>query len=265
MKSELNSSINNKRKAKINLNSDIDLYKIPIKTLKTSKLSDFNGKLVYQLLTEMMNDSENINTNNIKYLNDPSNFFSPKTKPRNIIITNNSAKCKERARLKNENIYNIESNSNKNVYPNHEILKRFQYFNGRNPLKIEKINFQIKYDTKLGEDLAVIGSIKELGNWDVNKALKLGWHHGNIWKGVLYLDEENISEFEYKFILTCGGYVKKWEDGYNRKFKLLQIKALIDVCPGNYSHVYLKNIQGINIDFNYNDNTLNMICWWNIK
>ena len=243
MKDELILSNNNKYKRKIYLNSDIDLYKIPVKTLKQTKLSDFNGQLIYDLLTEMMN--ENI-------------IFSPKNKSRNIIIN----KSGQKNYLKN--IYN-ENEIDNNTYPNSEIMQKFVYINDIRQLKIEKINFQIKYDTKFGEDLAVIGSIKELGNWQIDRALKMGWNDNNIWKGTLYLDRKNIFEFEYKFIVTSGNYVKRWEDGFNRKFDLFKLKALFDSYPGNYTRIHLNNIEGINIDYDIIDNTLTMICFWNIK
>ena len=243
MKDELILSNNNKYKRKIYLNSDIDLYKIPVKTLKQTKLSDFNGQLIYDLLTEMMND-------NI--------IFSPKNKSRNIIIN----KSGQKNYLKN--IYN-ENEIDNNTYPNSEIMQKFVYINDIRQLKIEKINFQIKYDTKFGEDLAVIGSIKELGNWQIDRALKMGWNDNNIWKGTLYLDRKNIFEFEYKFIVTSGNYVKRWEDGFNRKFDLFKLKALFNSYPGNYTRIHLNNIEGINIDYDIIDNTLTMICFWNIK
>ena len=243
MKDELILSNNNKYKRKIYLNSDIDLYKIPMKTLKQTKLSDFNGQLIFDLLTEMMND-------NI--------IFSPKNKSRNIIINKSGQKNYFK------NIYN-ENEIDNNTYPNSEIMQKFVYINDIRQLKIEKINFQIKYDTKFGEDLAVIGSIKELGNWQIDRALKMGWNDNNIWKGTLYLDRKNIFEFEYKFIVTSGNYVKRWEDGFNRKFDLFKLKALFDSYPGNYTRIHLNNIEGINIDYDIIDNTLTMICFWNIK
>ena len=243
MKDELILSNNNKYKRKIYLNSDIDLYKIPMKTLKQTKLSDFNGQLIYDLLTEMMED-------NI--------IFSPKNKSRNIIINKSGQKNYFK------NIYN-ENEIDNNTYPNSEIMQKFVYINDIRQLKIEKINFQIKYDTKFGEDLAVIGSIKELGNWQIDRALKMGWNDNNIWKGTLYLDRKNILEFEYKFIVTSGNYVKRWEDGFNRKFDLFKLKALFDSYPGNYTRIHLNNIEGINIDYDIIDNTLTMICFWNIK
>ena len=249
MKNGLNSYNNKKCTIKMNINSEIELYKIPLKALKTAKLSDFNGLFIYQLLIEMMKDSKNLNLNNIKYSNNENNFFSPKTKPRNIVITSNSARNKNRAR-QTSGYFNY---SNQNFFIN------------LNPFKIERIFFQIKYDTKFGEDISVIGSIYELGNWESNRALKMSWNDGNIWKGELYSGSNNISEFEYKFILVCGGQIKKWEEGSNRKFNLLQIKSLIEAYPGNYSHIYLKSIEGKDICFNIDDNSLTIICFWNIK
>ena len=210
MKDELISNFTNKCKIKMDLNSEIDLYKIPIKTLKNSKLSDFNGKLIYHILTEMLNNSENIN----------NNISTPNTKSRNIIINSNSSNNKNKFNQRHEAnniIINNNENTNNSFYSNNGIYK---YINEIKEFKIEKINFQIKYDTKMGEDLAVIGSINELGNWEMHRALKMGWNDGNIWKGVLYLGDNNFFDFEYKFILTCGNYIKKWEDGYNRKFRV---------------------------------------------
>ena len=249
MKDEFILNNNNKSKKKIDLNSDIDLYKIPIKTLKQSKLSDFNGQLIYNLLTEMLNDNS---------------ISTPKSKSRNIII-NNKNKLNQKNFFRSIYTNNNDNETDSNTYSNNEIIQRFEYINDIRQLKIEKINFQIKYDTKFGEDLAIIGSIKELGNWQIDKALKMGWNNLNIWKGTLYLDKNNILEFEYKFVVTSGNYVKRWEDGFNRKFDILKLKALFDSYPGNYTSIRLNDIEGINIDYNFIDNSLTMICFWNIK
>lgn len=131
--------------------------------------------------------------------------------------------------------------------------------------KIEKIIFQMKYNTQMGEDLAVIGSINELGCWNQGRALRMNWNDGNIWKGSLIFNNKNIFDFEYKFIFISKGCVKQWEDGYNRKFILSQIKGLIESWPGGGNIIHLKNISGQNMSFNYNDNTLTIICEWNKK
>ena len=63
----------------------------------------------------------------------------------------------------------------------------------------------------------------------------------------------------------CDNYVKRWEDGFNRKFDILKLKALFDSYPGNYTSIHLNDIEGINIDYDFIDNSLTMICFWNIK
>ena len=263
MKDELITSNKNKNNDKFNLNSDIDLYKISIKTLKDTKLSDFSGRLIRKLLTEMLDNSENIDISNIKYSND--------NKPKNILIKSNYQNNKERLnqRYNNKNIYSYETdykmNKSSSYYNRYKNNNNINFINDFNLFKIEKIIFQIKYDTKLGEDLAVIGSINELGNWKSCNALKMGWNEGNIWKTELYINDKTILDFEYKFILTCGGSVKRWEEGYNRKFNFSEIKKLIEICPWEGKNIHLNNYQGKSLDFNYNDNTLTMICWWNIK
>ena len=263
MKDELITSNKNKNNDKFNLNSDIDLYKISIKTLKDTKLSDFNGRLIRKLLTEMLDNSENIDISNIKYSND--------NKPKNILIKSNYQNNKERLnqRYNNKNIYSYETdykmNKSSSYYNRYKNNNNINFINDFNLFKIEKIIFQIKYDTKLGEDLAVIGSINELGNWKSCNALKMGWNEGNIWKTELYINDNTILDFEYKFILTCGGSVKRWEEGYNRKFNFSEIKKLIEICPWEGTNIHLNNYQGKSLDFYYNDNTLTMICWWNIK
>ena len=253
----------NKSNDKYNLNSEIDLYKIPIKTLKDSKLSDFNGKLIHQLLTEMLDNSENININNYKY---PNNI-----KSKNIIIKSNYQNNKERLNQKNNNkssyLYDTDIKMNKSASYNiqQKNIHKLKYINDFNLFEIDKIIFQIKYDTKMGEDLAIIGSINELGNWKPHNALKMGWNEGNIWKTELYINNNTILDFEYKFILLCGDSVKRWEEGYNRKFIFSEIKKLIEICPWEGTNFHLNNFQGKNMHFNYNDNTLTVICWWNIK
>ena len=77
MKEENNQTNHDKKdKKKIILNKDINLYKISIKTIKESKLSDFKGELFNEIINEMLKSEENneiipkreINKNNPKIL-----------------------------------------------------------------------------------------------------------------------------------------------------------------------------------------------------
>ena len=225
---------NNKIKEKLLLNKKLDLYKIPIKVLKETKLSEYRGHLINDILYEMLS-SENININKVPD-NNKSNIF-PNKKNGTIVLRSHSFKRNKRL--------NILSDSK--------------------PFRIERIIFQIKYNTNYGEELALAGSINELGNWDPFNALKLQWNEGNIWKACIHLKDNNLLDFEYKFIFLCDGRIQKWEDGNNRKYIFSQIKGLIDSCTEKGDIIHLKNIQGQNIDYNYNDNTLTIISEWNKK
>ena len=276
MKLEENSK-NNKDKNKIILNKDIDLYKVSIKTLKESKLSDFKGGLFNEIFAEMLKTKEENNSIMIqKEIN--------KNIPKKIIKINNYKGkniSKSPADYKTKKIQKIHSFSKNNTsnskkiivrnklanstYLNNKTLMKGKYNIILKEFKIEKIIFQMKYNTQMGEDLAVIGSINELGCWNQGRALRMNWNDGNIWKGSLIFNDKNIFDFEYKFIFISKGCVKQWEDGYNRKFILSQIKGLIESWPGGGNIIHLKNISGQNMSFNYNDNTLTIICEWNKK
>lgn len=132
-------------------------------------------------------------------------------------------------------------------------------------LKIDKIVFQMKYNTLPGEDLGVIGSIEELGMWDQNKALKLVWNSGNVWKTKINFNFSRTNSFEFKFIFISNGRVKQWEDGSNRKLIYEQLKEMIEPNIKEGYLVELKNVNGNNIIYNHKDNSLTVSCDWNKK
>ena len=274
MKEENNQTNHDKKdKKKIVLNKDIDLYKISIKTIKESKLSDFKGELFNEILSEMLKSEENnaiipkreINKNNQKILKTLFNSKKNETinQDKNICKSRNNQKVISFNKYYSDNINFKRTKLTNNSYINKKPSLKGKY-PGLKEFKIEKIIFQMRYNTQMGEDLAVIGSINELGCWDQGRPLRMNWNDGNIWKGILNFND-NIMDFEYKFIFISRGYVKQWEDGNNRKFILSQIKGLIISWPGDENIIHLKNISGQNIDFNYNDNTLTIICEWNRK
>ena len=61
------------------------------------------------------------------------------------------------------------------------------------------------YETKPGEDIFVVGSIKELGEWkDINKA-PLKWSAGHVWVTKDPLIITNQTHFNYKYVLERDG------------------------------------------------------------
>ena len=260
-------------KKEIILNKDLDLYKVSIKTIKESKLFSFRGPLLNSILTEMMNSEQN------------EEIILPKqsgevAKKKRIIIKKKSNNNSQRIIYKKMNSFNKTDEQNSNVIhtiPKNKLLKlhkstyltnktiiKNQYIT-KKEFKLEKIIFQMRYNTQMGEDLGVIGSINELGSWDQRRALRMTWNDGNIWRGEMPFNNSNIYDFEYKFIFIAHGCVRQWENGNNRKFILSQIKGLIESCPGGGTIIHLKNISGQNIDYNYNDSTITIISEWNRK
>lgn len=277
MKEENNKIIQEKKEnKKIMLNKDIDLYKISFSTIKEAKISDFKGELFNEILNEVLK-SEGNNQNQL-VLNKQMNKNNQTIKK--III--NKKKTGSKSPDNNYKSLNVQKmhSYNKNISDNPNMIKKVKVLNSsyvnNKPIlkgkfitlrefKIEKIIFQMRYNTQMGEDLGVIGSINDLGCWDQGRALRMTWNKGNIWRGTIVFNNNQIIDFEYKFIFISKGYVKKWEEGNNRKFILSQIKGLIESCPGGGTIIHLKNISGLNIDFNYNDYTLTIICEWNKK
>jgi hypothetical protein len=79
------------------------------------------------------------------------------------------------------------------------------------------VQFKITYKTIPGEDLHVLGSIPELGNWKEVKC-PLKWTEGHVWvceKPVIISNPI----FRYKYVLnteTSKGISGQWEAGIDR-------------------------------------------------
>lgn len=81
------------------------------------------------------------------------------------------------------------------------------------------VKFSVKYQTKPGQNIYILGSIPELGAWKLNK-FKLKWSEGHVWKASLNLSKD-IEFFRYKFVcLSDDGKFKRWEEGPDRTFYL---------------------------------------------
>ena len=78
------------------------------------------------------------------------------------------------------------------------------------------LTLTIAYETKVGEDLFVVGSIKELGEWKNLEKVPLTWTEGHIWvtKTPIYVNDQ--AHFNYKYLLKTEGGDFIWENGANR-------------------------------------------------
>ena len=171
--------------------------------------------------------------------------------------------------IKNTKLYNFKGNYYDELYE--EALKiekaggleKFSISNYlKKGIKIEKIKFQMTYQTQMGQELGVIGSIKELGEWNQDKALKMEWTNGNVW--IKKIDYNEGNDFEYKFIFIVNMRVERWEDGNNRNFNFNDIKSRLENEKNNSDIITIHLNQQI-YKFDSNDNLLTIIAEWNKK
>ncbi len=86
------------------------------------------------------------------------------------------------------------------------------------PVGSTVVTFQLNgYDTHFGEVVKIIGSIPELGNWDVNKAPTLQYINSNTWRGDIIIDESAGSTVYYKYIAMDTDKSIKYENRIPRQ------------------------------------------------
>ena len=203
---------------KIILNKRSDLINIPIQELRTAQIKNFSGKLFEQIYKEAIDIEHKQNTKLNK------TFLEEKENNSKVIkiINKKTNPCKE---LK-ENI-NIE---------------------------INKIKFEIKYDSIYGEEVGILGSNDILGNWNLNKIFYLKWNDDNIWNGVINV-KRPYNDFEFKFVITDNKNIKKWEKGYNNRIIFESLINEIKYKNNGYFDKYEYYYDIINKE-------LNLKCRW---
>ena len=246
-------------KPDIVINDKIDLNQIPLNDIINKNLLNFCGEYFDKLYEnaryeEFVENNERLSLKRralSNYSLKKSELFKIDEEEYNEINT-----LKESRNIKSDNIIycNIKQKEEK-------LLNLPTKLNL--PFKLNKINFEIKFDTFFGQSISIIGSIDKLGNWNEYKALNMNWNEGNIWKA--NIEDDNIKCFEYKFIILENGIIKKWEDGINRYFSLTQIKNLFESNLLNGNIIKINNIMEQSIEYNYNDYSLTITSEWNKK
>jgi len=79
-----------------------------------------------------------------------------------------------------------------------------------------EVEFELEYKTTFGEVLFIIGSIKEMGSWNLGEAKRMEWNYGGIWKIKLVLPREKLPcEYKYLMLNTFTKSIS-WEQTSNR-------------------------------------------------
>jgi len=250
---------NKKIKPEIIINDKSDLNKISLNDIINENLLKFGGTYFNKLYEkaryeEIMDNYEKLSLKGCSILRYKSK--------NNELYKIDEEEYNEMKKLKKENRSIKSDNSiNRTKQKTEQMLN--QITNTNCSFKLQKINFEIKFDTFIGQSISIIGSIDKLGNWDEYKALNMNWTEGNIWKA--NIEHDDIKSFEYKFIFMENGAIKKWEDGINRIFSFSQIKNILEPNLISGKIIKLNNIMNQSIEYNYNDYSLTIISEWNKK
>ena len=250
---------NKKIKPEIIINDKSDLNKISLNDIINENILKFGGTYFNKLYEkaryeEIMDNYEKLSLKGCSILRYKSK--------NNELYKIDEEEYNEMKKLKKENRSIKSDNSiNSTKHKTEQILN--QITNTNCSFKLQKINFEIKFDTFIGQSISIIGSIDKLGNWDEYKALNMNWTEGNIWKA--NIEHDDIKSFEYKFIFMENGAIKKWEDGINRIFSFSQIKNILEPNLISGKIIKLNNIMNQSIEYNYNDYSLTIISEWNKK
>ena len=252
--------MNENIKQNIIINEKIDLNNIPLEIIINEKLINFEGDYFKKLYSKVISKEKEKNfEKSSNYSNTLYRFWSKDSDLFQIDEVENKKIKKFKRKIKSDN------EISKSIIKNEQILNNTKKLSNLNILsfKIERIYFEIRYETKIGQSLSVIGSIDKLGYWNSSKALNMNWNEGNIWKANIEYD--NINNFEYKFIFLENGNLKKWEDGINRIFSFSQIKNLLETNLIEGNIIRLNNIMHQVIEYNNENLSLTIISEWNKK
>ena len=169
------------------------------------------------------NKGKNINTKNNKNTVN-LNLFQRKKLEVNLLPTFDKLKSNQKNEEKptvNENSINDKNPMSNYIKNKSDEVKSNKKMDIQYP--INKIIFNIRYDSNYGDNIGILGSIDQLGNWCQDKILYLKWNNGNIWKGEIDLSEPNITKFEFKFINRYDGIIY-WEKGFNNVVDLIALR-----------------------------------------
>ncbi|GAX85747.1 hypothetical protein CEUSTIGMA_g13162.t1 [Chlamydomonas eustigma] len=80
------------------------------------------------------------------------------------------------------------------------------------------VSWVLKHRCQFGQQVAVVGSLEELGNWSPEKGVFLQWTDGDLWRGHAAL--EPGTTMDYKYVITGEGQGFYWKPGDNLKLEL---------------------------------------------
>ena len=222
--------------------------------------NNLNSNSTKKINSDKNNTNYNINSVNRAYNpyanNNASytNYYSNSYRDKKSFVPINQRQNPQENQIKNINMLNDTNNSsNKHMNISNSNINLRNNLSLVNSM-IKKIIFNINYTTTFGEEMGILGSLPILGNWDENKAFKLIWSNGHVWKGEIPVNIYVAKGFEFKFVIIQDKKVKTWENGENNKF---DYDGFINEIKANKKGFYDK------YEYEYNNNgELIFFCKW---
>ena len=246
---KLESKPKNQKIQKNNLNQQIITNENKINFQNQNKYKERSNAFEYNIEDNKINNDIYVNNiNNINNINNRVHYNKNEDKEEYILQYKSLGRPLSQ---NNNNIGDLRNIDNIPIvgYNNYNIN------NGEDNYPIRKIIFNIYYNTIFGQEIGISGSNEQLGNWDKNQILYLNWSEGNKWEGELYLDEDNLEDFEFKFVLCQNKNIIFWEPGENNNvyFSAL-INEIKEYPKGRYNKYQY--------EYNKEDGELLLKCNW---
>ena len=84
---------------------------------------------------------------------------------------------------------------------------------------ITTLEFKIQKHLEFGQELLVVGSVRQLGTWVPASGIPLSWNEGDYWTGAVTVQRSEVPRIEYKYIVKSisedAALDINWETGGN--------------------------------------------------
>ncbi|GBF93228.1 20S proteasome subunit beta [Raphidocelis subcapitata] len=84
-----------------------------------------------------------------------------------------------------------------------------------------KLSFKLPYRCHFGQDLCIVGSSEDLGNWDPRRGVGMQWSEGDVWQVEFEVSAGPQLELEYKYVVrNPDGGIAAWKPGSNFRVRV---------------------------------------------
>merc|ERR1712100_310138 len=112
-----------------------------------------------------------------------------------------------------------------------------------------KVSFNIHQKIMYGHEVCVVGSAKEFGGWNVDRAFPLKWSEGDVWKGEIEMTPGGVAE--YKMLtrrIRTGGEIKhEFRRDFKRMVQLYSSGSTVQIT-GEFKGLVDVRLKGVSCE-----------------